>query len=140
LCSQQRIWSAHAKKRGLNRKADPPVHDDLVERRFVAERSDQTWLADITEPHPRRQAVFVRDPPRLLRADRRLLDGLADESALAVSALRNAIALRSPIGTIVHSDRGSQGEFNWSSQHLDRGGDACTDGTGALMPRLRVLD
>jgi len=29
-------------------------------------------------------------------------------AALAVSALRNAIALRSPDGTIVHSDRGSQ--------------------------------
>ena len=29
-------------------------------------------------------------------------------SALAVSALRNAIALRSPTGTVVHSDRGSQ--------------------------------
>ncbi len=30
------------------------------------------------------------------------------KSSLAVSALRNAIALRSPVGTIVHSDRGSQ--------------------------------
>jgi putative transposase len=25
-----------AKKRGLNRKAGPPVHDDLVDRRFTA--------------------------------------------------------------------------------------------------------
>ncbi len=25
-------------------------------------------------------------------------------------------------GAILHSDRGSQGEFNWSSQHLDHGG------------------
>ena len=33
LCSQQRIWSVHAKKRGLNRKAGPPVHDDLVAAR-----------------------------------------------------------------------------------------------------------
>jgi putative transposase len=41
-------------------------------------------------------------------------------ASLAVAALRNAIALRGPAGTIVHSDRGSQGGFNWSSQHLDR--------------------
>jgi hypothetical protein len=41
---------------------------------------------------------------------------------LAVSALRNAIALRDPVKTIVHSDRGSQGEFNRSSQHPDTGG------------------
>lgn len=33
LFSQQRIWSVFAKKRGLNRKAGPPVHDDLVGRR-----------------------------------------------------------------------------------------------------------
>ena len=31
---------------------------------------------------------------------------------LAVSALRNAIALREPVGTIVHSDRGSQFRSN----------------------------
>jgi len=30
------------------------------------------------------------------------------KSSLAASALRNAIALRSPVGTICHSDRGSQ--------------------------------
>jgi len=40
-------------------------------------------------------------------------------SQLAVDALRNAVALRRPADTVVHSDRGSQGGFNWSSQHLD---------------------
>ena len=44
-------------------------------------------------------------------------------SDLAVAALRNAVALRldepSPAaGPVVHSDRGSQGGFNRSSQHL----------------------
>lgn len=37
LCSRQQIWSLHAKKRGLNRKAGPPVHDDLIDRHFTAE-------------------------------------------------------------------------------------------------------
>jgi len=32
LCSEQRLWSLHLKERGLNRKASPPVHDDLVLR------------------------------------------------------------------------------------------------------------
>jgi len=49
LGSQQRIWSVFAKKRGLARKAGPPVHDDLVDRKFTAERPDQPWLTDITE-------------------------------------------------------------------------------------------
>lgn len=30
------------------------------------------------------------------------------KSSLGVATLRNAIALRSPAGTVVHSDRGSQ--------------------------------
>ena len=51
LCTQQRLWSAHAKKRGLTRKPGPPVHDDLVERCFGADELDQLWLTDITE-HP----------------------------------------------------------------------------------------
>ena len=49
LCSQERIWSVFAKKRGLNRKAGPPVHDDLVDRKFTAQRANQVWLTDITE-------------------------------------------------------------------------------------------
>lgn len=49
LCSEQRLWSAFSKKRGLNRKAGPPVHDDLVLRDFTAKRPDQVWLTDITE-------------------------------------------------------------------------------------------
>lgn len=40
-------------------------------------------------------------------------------AALPVSALSNAVALRDPKDTKVHSDRGSQGGFNWT-QHLDR--------------------
>ena len=35
LCSQERIWSAFSKKHGLSRKAGPPVHDDLVARKFT---------------------------------------------------------------------------------------------------------
>ena len=37
---------------------------------------------------------------------------------LAVNALRNAVALRWPLDATVHSDRGSQGGLNRSSQHL----------------------
>ncbi|GAA1610730.1 hypothetical protein GCM10009789_76330 [Kribbella sancticallisti] len=34
----------HAKKRGLNRKAGPPVHDDLVKRVFTAPAPNRVWL------------------------------------------------------------------------------------------------
>ena len=51
LCSQERIWSAFSKKHGLSRKAGPPVHDDLVARKFTAACPDRIWLTGITE-HP----------------------------------------------------------------------------------------
>ncbi|MEU4819926.1 IS3 family transposase [Micromonospora aurantiaca] len=51
LCSQQRIWSVFAKRKGLTRRAGPPVHDDLVQRRFTADAPNRLWLTDITE-HP----------------------------------------------------------------------------------------
>ena len=41
LCSEQKLWSLHAKKRGLTRKAGPPVHDELVLRQFTANRLNQ---------------------------------------------------------------------------------------------------
>jgi len=47
LCSQQQIWSVFAKKRSLNRKAGPPVHDDLVGRDFTATAPNRLWLTDI---------------------------------------------------------------------------------------------
>lgn len=49
LCSQQWLWSVHARKRGLSRRPGPPVHDDLVRREFTSTRPDELWLTDITE-------------------------------------------------------------------------------------------
>jgi transposase InsO family protein len=110
LCSQQGIWSAFAKRRGLNRKAGPPVHDDLVARQFTADGPDQTWLTDITE-HPTSEGKLYLCAIKDVYSNR--IVGYSMDArmtaGLAVSALRNAIALRSPAGTVVvHSDRGSQ--------------------------------
>lgn len=49
VCSMQRIFSLHAKKRARFRKAGPPVHDDLVGRDFTATAPNAKWLTDITE-------------------------------------------------------------------------------------------
>ena len=51
LCRDHGIWSVFSKKRGLNRRPGPPVHDDLVERDFTAAAPNELWLTDITE-HP----------------------------------------------------------------------------------------
>ena len=49
LCSEQPLWSVFSRRRGLSRKAGPPVHDDLVLRDVTADTRDQHWLVDITE-------------------------------------------------------------------------------------------
>jgi len=110
LCSQQGIWSVFAKRRGLSRKAGPPVHDDLVTRQFTATRPDRVWLTDITE-HPTSEGKLYLCAIKDVYSGRIVgysMDARMTAS-LAVSALRNAIALRSPAETLtVHSDRGSQ--------------------------------
>ena len=109
LCSQERIWSVFAKRRGLSRKPGPPVHDDLVERDFAAVGPNKVWLIDITE-HPTAEGKLYLCAIKDVYSGR--IVGYSIDarmtSALATAALRNAVALRQPKGTIVHSDRGSQ--------------------------------
>jgi transposase InsO family protein len=109
LCSMQRIWSVFAKKKGLTRRAGPPVHDDLVRKVFTADAANRLWLTDITE-HPTGEGKLYLCAVKDVHSGR--IVGYSIDSrmkaSLAVAALRNAIRLREPAGTIVHSDRGSQ--------------------------------
>jgi putative transposase len=109
LCTMQRIWSVHSRKRGRHRVPGPPVHDDLVLREFDAAAPNDVWFTDITE-HPTAEGKLylcaVKDA-----CSNRIVGYSIDErmtSQLAVAALHNALALRGAVGTIVHSDRGSQ--------------------------------
>jgi len=61
LCSQQRIRPVVARKRGLSRTAGPPVHDDLVQRQFTAERPDELWLTGIERHEALSNRVGVGD-------------------------------------------------------------------------------
>jgi len=109
LCSAHGISSVLARKRGRGLKPGPAVHDDLVRRTFSASAPNVLWLTDITE-HPTAEGKLylcaVKDAfsGRIVgySIDQRM------KASLAVAALRNAIGLREPRGTVVHSDRGSQ--------------------------------
>jgi transposase InsO family protein len=110
ICSQQRIFSAFAKKKGMRKKAGPPVHDDLVRRNFSAPRANELWLTDITE-HRTDEGKLYLCAIKDVFSNRIVGYSIKDRmtSSLAVAALRNAVGLRSPFGTtIIHSDRGSQ--------------------------------
>jgi transposase InsO family protein len=113
LCSAQQIWSVFSKKPGLTRKAGPPVHDDLVDRRFTAPTPNVLWLTDITEHRTGEGKLYLCAIKDVYSG--RIVGYSIDsrmKASLAVAALRNAIARRNPVGTIVHSDRGSQFRSN----------------------------
>ena len=103
--------------------ARPP---DWVNRHFTAARPDQLWVADFTYVP---MAVGFGYTALITDAFAEHIVGwecsLSKHPAFVESAIRQAAALRHrqrhPLtgDTIHHSDAGSQGEFNGSSQHLD---------------------
>ncbi|MCO7218351.1 DDE-type integrase/transposase/recombinase [Klenkia sp. PcliD-1-E] len=129
LCSAMSWWSAFGKpRRGKAGRPGPPVHDDRVQRVFTAPAPNRLWLTDITE-HPTAEGKLYLCAIKDVHSNR--IVGYAMDarmqSRLALAALESAVARRATggndvAGCIVHSDRGSQGGFHRSSQHLDRGG------------------
>jgi putative transposase len=97
-----------------------PTAVDLVDRQFTRSEPNRLWVTDITE-HPTREGK-VYCAVVLDTYSRRVVGWSIDASptaALVTNALGMAIDTRSPNGTIIHSDQGAQGGFNWWSQHLD---------------------
>ncbi len=118
LCSAQGIFSVHAKKRGRNRKPGPPVHDDLLafidehgrtRHDFSATAANQKWLTDISE-HPTGEGKLYLCAIKDCYSNKIVGYSIDSrmKSSLVVCAIRNAIMIRMPDGTILHSDRGSQ--------------------------------
>jgi putative transposase len=98
---------------------------DLVKRRFVADRPNQLWLADITYCSTWQgwlYVSFIMDVYSRMIVGWQLADHLRTD--LVLDALEMAIWRRDvTCGDVVHhSDRGCQGGFDRSSQHLDGGG------------------
>jgi transposase InsO family protein len=91
------------------RQLAPAPHEDLVSRRFVADRPDRLWCTDITEHHTAEGTVYCA---AVLDVFSRQVVGwsIADHmrSELVVDALEMACWRRRPTpGAIVHSDRGA---------------------------------
>ncbi len=112
LCSLQKLFSAHARRRGAGLRPGPPVHDDLVRRKFTAQMPNTLWLTDITE-HPTAEGKLylcaIKDA-----CSNRIVGYSIDTrmtADLAVQALQNALTLRGGtdvLELVVHSDRGAQ--------------------------------
>jgi putative transposase len=137
-CTIERLKRAHGWRGAIRgRRVRTTVPDpaaarapDLVRRQFRASRPGQLHVADFTcVPLSGGRfacTAFVID------ASAGLIPGwecsLSKKAAFSGSAIRGAAVYRArqgnPItgGAIHHSDAGSQGGFNRSSQHLDHGG------------------
>lgn len=110
--------------------ADPAAQRarDLVCRNFSPAAPDRLWVADITYVSTWSGWVYVAFVVDAYA--RRILGwrtGTSMSTELVLDALEQAIWTRQRTGAdlgsvVAHSDRGSQGGFNWSSQHLDSGG------------------
>ena len=112
-------------RKGVKNLKNAPTCEDLVQRQFRASAPNELWLTDITE-HPTTEGKLYCCVVLDLYS-RKVVGWAIDrrcEATLVNDALAKAGASRprSP-KTVIHSDHGSQGGFNWSSQHLDVGGD-----------------
>jgi len=126
-CSRKRVarlmrasgFQGIYRRRGRRRCAAPPVHDDLVRRRFVADRPDRLWLTDITE-HPTREGKVYLAAVLDVYGRRVVGWSIADHlrAELVVDALEMARWRRRPQPgeTVLHSDRGAQ-YTSWAFGH-----------------------
>ena len=107
---------------------DSPIFSNRA-KDVTADRPNQLWVADIT--YVAMAVGFVYAAVILDAWSRRVVGYAISRSIdtrLTLAALKAAVRSRQPPrGCIHHSDRGSQGEFNRSSQHSGIGG--CYDGT-----------
>lgn len=98
-----------------------PPAPDLVQRDFSARQLDEKWCGDITYVQVGGSWLYLACVLDI--CSRRVLGySMATHmrAELVIDALKMAVAARDGHvdGVIFHADRGSQGEFNWSSQHL----------------------
>ncbi|WP_307856069.1 IS3 family transposase [Nocardioides faecalis] len=118
LCRIAGITASHHKKRSKPGSTGPAPHDDLlavvdehgvVRHEFVADGPNKVWLWDISE-HPTRTGKLYICAIKDVWSNKIVGYSIDSrmKSSLARAAMRNAIALRSPVGTICHSDRGGQ--------------------------------
>ena len=119
---------AARQKRRFKRTTDSthtwPIAPNLLDQDFAAEAPDQKWSADISYIWTAEGWLYLAVLIDLF--SRRIVGWAVSDRLkkdLALRALRMALVTRHPPrGLIHHSDRGSQGEFNRSSQHSGIGG------------------
>jgi putative transposase len=111
LMRERRIYGASRRKWTTTTVRNPHARPapDLVDRKFVADRPDQLWVADITYVPTWAGFLYVAI---VLDAFSRRVVGWAManhlRTELVLDALNMAIYRRNPVGVVHHSDQGTQ--------------------------------
>ncbi|MDQ0958100.1 transposase InsO family protein [Streptomyces sp. B4I13] len=113
------------RRRSLTRPGKRKTAPDLVRRKFDAIAPNVLWWGDMTEIDTGEGKLYLASVHDAF--SRRALGyamGARHDAALVCAALQMAIATRGGQvdGVIFHTDRGSEGGFNRSLQHLVPGG------------------
>ena len=105
--------------------SDPDkVFEDLIGRDFTAEAPGTRLVGDITYLRTGEGWLYLATVIDLCT---RMVVGWAMAEHMRASLVTGALTMARDSGhlspnAIFHSDHGTQGGFNWSSQHLDHGG------------------
>ncbi len=100
-------------------------HPDLVRRNFTATAPNQLWVTDLTFVPTWAGVAYVCFITDVFS---RMIVGWRVAGHMRTTMVLDAIEMArwsrgiTLSGLRCHSDAGSQGGFNWSSQHLDHGG------------------
>jgi len=108
------------RRRSLTSQGTRPTAPDLVKRAFTAPAPNRVWCGDMTEIRTDEGKLYLATVIDLYSC--RILGyaiGAHHDAGLVVAALSMAAVTRggNVEGVIFHSDRGSEGGFNRSSQH-----------------------
>ena len=111
--SRRRAWCVTTERNKRQRPAP-----DLVKREFVAKDMNQLWVADMTYILTWEGFLYLALVTDVF--SRKVVGwafGVQMTADLVIMALNMALHTRKPDSVIHHSDQGSQGRFNRSSQH-----------------------
>ena len=111
--SRRRAWCVTTERNQRQRPAP-----DLVKRVFVARDINELWVADVTYVPTWEGFLYLAVVTDA--CSRKVVGwsfGVQMTADLVLSALNMALHTRKPEAVIHHSDQGSQGGFNRSSQH-----------------------
>ena len=117
-------------KRKWRRKNTSATAGDLLNRNFDRGEINQVWVTDITQHNTREGVLYCA---AVLDTNSRKIVGWSIDSnqtsKLVTGALDMAVKSRNPVGTVIHSDHGSQ-YVSWAfSQKIKDSGLAPSMGT-----------